>query len=188
PRQEAFELKEIAPLRRGQGGASMNAELCDIESDLAQLAYHENLEVFRRELRQFGHRSTLLERRTQTLRQRAPGRQVRRKRRRSGGCALPTPSLYHPTVGEEPRAPTSSRARRSVCWSVDGISYASPPAPERAPPSAGSSAWACRWPRPWHRSRGSGLRTPRRRRASARSVRSGAGALLPRAAARRPIS
>src|SRR5947207_2906135 len=42
----------------------------------AQLAYHKKLEVFRRELRQFGHRSTLLERRTQTLRQRAQGRQI----------------------------------------------------------------------------------------------------------------
>src|SRR5439155_25945865 len=57
-RQDAFELKEITPLRLGQGGASMHAELCDVESDLAQLAYYENLEVFRRELRQFGHRST----------------------------------------------------------------------------------------------------------------------------------
>src|SRR5256886_4242420 len=165
----------MAPLRLGQGGASMNAELCNIESDLAQLAYHENLEVFRREHRQFGHRSTLLERRTQTLRQRAPGRQVRRKRRRSGGCALPTPSLYHPTVGQEPRAPTSSRARRSVCWSVDGISYASPPAPERAPPSAGSSAWAWRWPPPWDERRSSASKTPRRPRATARSARAGAG-------------
>src|SRR5256885_6367248 len=76
-RQDAFELKDIAPLRLGQGGASMNAELSDVESDLAQLAYHENLEVFRRELRQFGHGSTLRERRTQTLRRRAQGRQVR---------------------------------------------------------------------------------------------------------------
>src|SRR5207237_4769813 len=75
-RQDSFELKEIAPLRLGQGGASMHAELCDVASDFAQLAYHENLEVLRRELRQFGHRSTPGAEK-QTLRQRARGRQVR---------------------------------------------------------------------------------------------------------------
>src|SRR5205807_10510092 len=72
---------------------SMNVELSDIESDLAQLAYHENLEVFRRELRESGHRSTSWSRESRLY-----GNALRTAR--SGqddhirGVARPQPRLY----------------------------------------------------------------------------------------------
>src|SRR5205085_10763676 len=58
--QDACEFQQIAPLRLGERGAAMDAELGDVEPDFAQLPHHQDLEVLRRELRQFGHRSTLL--------------------------------------------------------------------------------------------------------------------------------
>src|ERR1051325_4104200 len=89
--EDTPQLEEVAPLGLGQRDASMDAELGDVEPDLAELAHHQDLEVLRRQLRQLGHRSVLLRR----GRYDAPSRTARPRKNSAGrGVARSQPRPY----------------------------------------------------------------------------------------------
>src|SRR6266705_3484805 len=135
----ARELKEIAPLRLGQGRAAMRVQLGDLEPDLAQLTHHQDFEILGRQVGQLIHRA---DSRARTGTPPDP----------TGGPSLPAtagvaPYKPCPYIIRESatklRAPHPNLERGgTVCRSDDVISCGSPPAPARERRSAGWSGWA----------------------------------------------